>query len=253
MPNYRLQLEYDGRGFAGWQVQPNVRTVQGELQRALAILTRQPIRTAAAGRTDGGVHARGQVVSFQLDSILDCRRIAFGIEGIVGDEISVRRLEEAPVGFHARHDARWRLYSYRLAERPVALWRERSWHPPRFPTLPALRMASAPLLGQHDFTAFANASQDDSVPVCRLMLINWDVWEEGLLLTIQADRFLYRMVRTIVGTLLREALPGGGGAERVEEILRARSRRLAGPSAPTEGLCLEAVGYDPPWPASGAR
>ena len=128
MPSYRFLLEYDGTAFHGWQVQTHVRTVQGEVERALGLLTRRRIRTAAAGRTDSGVHARGQVVSFDCEALLDCRRVAAGIEGICGRELKVRRLEEAPSGFHARHDARWRLYRYRILLTPERPHRERCWY-----------------------------------------------------------------------------------------------------------------------------
>ena len=252
MPSYRLLLEYDGTGFHGWQVQPQVRTVQGEIERALALLTRQAIRTAAAGRTDRGVHARGQVVSFETDGALDCRRIVAGIQGICGDELKVRRLDAAPPGFHARHDARWRLYRYRVALAASALSRDRAWHP-RIPLcLPLLRAAAEPLLGAHDFSAFANASPDDAHPVCAIDRADWECVGEELVFAVRADRFLYKMVRTMVGTLVRAAAPGGGGAATVAEILDGRDRRAAAPPAPAAGLCFMQVGYDPPWPPGAA-
>jgi len=248
MPRYRLLLEYDGSGFHGWQVQAAVRSVQGEIERALLFLAREPIRTTAAGRTDRGVHARGQVVSFESFAPLDCRRLIEGIQGICGSEVRVRRCEEAPPGFHARHDARWREYHYRICDRPSAIWRTLAWQGRHFPALPALRSATEPLQGAHDFTSFANASPDNSDPNCNVLDARWECWEEGFLFTLRADRFLYKMVRTIVGTLAREARPDGGGPARVKEILAARSRRAAGSPAPAAGLTLHAVGYDPPWP-----
>lgn len=250
MPTYRLQLEYDGTSFHGWQIQPDVRTVQGELERALALLTRERIATAGAGRTDRGVHARGQVVSFQASVRLDPRRVISGIHGICGPEMRVRLLEEAPRAFHARHDARARTYTYRLLSRPSSLWRAYAALPKRPFSLGALREASEAIIGMHDFSAFANASQDQVDPRCAVTLARWDAWEEGLVFRISADHFLYKMVRNLVGTLLRVASPGGGGAGALEEILQGRCRASLPSPAPAHGLCLESVGYEPPWPVS---
>jgi tRNA pseudouridine38-40 synthase len=252
MHSYRILLEYDGTAFHGWQVQPEVRTVQGEVERALGLLTRRTIRTAAAGRTDTGVHARGQVVSFEIEQPIDCRRVIAGIHGICGPEIRARRVEEAPPGFHARHDARWRLYRYRIALAPSALTRARAWHPPLPLRLPLLREAAMPLMGSHDFSAFANASRDDAPPVCEIVRADWECAGPEIHFTVRADRFLYKMVRTMVGTILREGVPEGGGAAAIARILADRDRRAAAAPAPAAGLCLMAVGYEPGWPRDGA-
>jgi tRNA pseudouridine38-40 synthase len=157
-------------------------------------------------------------------------------------------MEEAPEAFHSRHDAIWREYRYRILERPSALLRERAWLPRPVPAIGPLRQATSAIVGRHDFTSFANASPDDVDPCCEILSAEWDCWEEGILLTIRADHFLYKMVRTLVGTLVRESSSDGGGAMRVAAILEGRSRQLAAPPAPAAGLCLERVGYDPPWP-----
>ncbi len=248
MPTYRLLLEYDGAAYHGWQVQPELPTVQGALERALSLLTRRIVHTAGAGRTDRGVHAAGQVVSFRVDEPIDCRRVAQGIHGICGRDIRVVRIGEAPEGFHARHDAIWRQYRYRILDRPSALWRSRAYFPRRTASLPALRRASRALLGEHDMSSFANASPDAADPRCRILRAEWECWDAGFVFTIRADHFLYKMVRTLVGTLLREAAVGGDASERISRLVDARSRRLAAPPLPPEGLCLDAVGYDPPWP-----
>lgn len=249
MPVYRLLLEYDGTAFHGWQIQPAVRTVQGEIERALSLIARRPVRTAAAGRTDRGVHAHGQVVSFQIDDPLAPQRVIAGIQGICGGEIRVRACDEAPPGFHARHRAIWREYSYRMCERPSALWRGLAWQGPSLPSLPLLRAAAEPLLGRHDFAAFANASPDQLEFDCNILDARWDCWEAGFIMRIRADRFLYKMVRTIVSSLVRAA-GSGEGAAGIAEILASRSRQRAAPPAPPCGLTLEAVGYDPAWPRS---
>jgi tRNA pseudouridine38-40 synthase len=247
MPTYRLLLEYDGTDFHGWQVQPNVRTVQGEIDRALSILTRESVRSAGAGRTDRGVHARGQVVSFQLENAIDGRRVVAGIHGLCGGDLRVQRLEQAPDRFHARHDALWRAYSYRLLDHASPLWRRRAWHPPSLPPLPLLREMSEVVRQGEDFTSLANLSPENGTCRCRILSVEWTAWEEGLLFSIRADRFLYRMVRNLVATLVREA-SAGRSPEAMRDLLAARDRRAAASPAPAEGLCFEAVGYDPPWP-----
>lgn len=248
MPVYRLLVDYDGTEFHGWQVQPAVRTVQGDLERALAILAREEVRTVAAGRTDRGVHARGQVASFHLDAAIPCERWVQGLNGICAPDLRVLRLEEAPSGFHARHHARWRLYRYRISLSRSATERTRAWWLRVPATLPRLRTAAAPLLGPHDFSAFANQSPDDPDPRCDVARADWEATAEGFAFSVRADRFLYKMVRTLVGTLVREAGEGGGGAEAVARVLVSRDRRMAAPPAPAWGLSLEAVGYEPPWP-----
>jgi tRNA pseudouridine38-40 synthase len=222
--------------------------VQGEIERALQLILRNPVRTVGAGRTDRGVHARGQVASFKLDQSFDCRRIISGIHGICGGDLRIRLLEPAPESFHARHDARSRTYTYRIIESSSALWRERAWHPPSLPSLPSLRRACRPLLGRHDFISFANYSPEQEGSECLVKSLDWSLWEEGFLFEICADRFLYKMVRNIVATLLREAGQEGGGEEAIASILARRNRREAAAPAPAEGLCLERVEYDPPWP-----
>ncbi len=247
MPVYRLLVEYDGACFHGWQVQPQVRTVQGELERALTILARTNVVIAAAGRTDRGVHARGQVASFAFDELIPTDRWMRGVNGICGPDLRVHLLEEAPEDFHARHRARWRLYRYRIALTRGPLARARSWSLPHAPGLPRLREACASVVGRHDFSAFANASPDAAEPVCEVQSAEWEASAEGYVFTIRGDRFLYKMVRTMVGTLVREASRGGGG-EAVAAVLDSRDRRRAAAPAPAWGLTLEAVGYDPPWP-----
>lgn len=248
---YRLQIEYDGGAFHGWQAQPDLRTVQGEIDRALSLVTRQRVHTVGAGRTDRGVHARGQVASFRCDAPVDCRRVARGVEGISGRDLRVRSMSEAPESFHARHAAIWREYRYRILLRPSALHRDCAWLPRAVPPLCILRQATEELLGSHDFTSFAGASPDVVDPRCSILRADWDCWDEGLQLTIRADHFLYKMVRTLVGTLIREAASESGGADRIRLILGGGSRQLAAPPAPAHGLSLERVGYDPPWPMEG--
>ena len=252
MPTYRALIEFDGSRFHGWQIQPELRTAQGELQRALAVLLRHPVATAGAGRTDRGVHARGQVASFRTDEDLDTARIAAGIEALTERSLGIRRLERAPERFHARHDAIWREYRYRILPRRSPLGGARAAVVAPMPSLPLLRAAAAPLIGSHDFRAFANRSTEETSPICRVVDASWQAWgEEGIELSIRADHFLYKMVRNLVGTLIREVRRSGiDAASRIAAILEGGERGAAGPPAPAHGLRLERVGYDPAWPGA---
>lgn len=250
MPTYRLLLEYDGAAYHGWQTQSQVATVQGALDRALTLLLREEVRSVGAGRTDRGVHARGQVASFRSSSGIRPERAIAGITGICGASLRARRFEEAPPAFHARHSAIWREYSYRILLEPSSYHRDRAWWAPSLPGLGRLRACAAAILGTHDFSAFANQSPDPVDPVCNVLRADWGVWEGGLLFTIRADHFLYKMVRTTVGTMVREARPDGEGAQGMQRVLATRNRALAAPPSPAHGLCLEGVGYDPPWPTA---
>jgi tRNA pseudouridine38-40 synthase len=159
-----------------------------------------------------------------------------------------RRFEEAPESFHARHSACWREYSYRILLQPSSYHRDRAWWVPSLPGLGRLRASAEALLGAHDFSAVANQSSDPVDPVCTVTRADWGIWEGGLSFVIRADHFLYRMVRTIVATMIREARPGSAGADGIAALLATRNRALAAAPAPAHGLCLEEVGYDPQWP-----
>jgi tRNA pseudouridine38-40 synthase len=239
----RLELEYDGTGFAGFQVQPRARTVQGVVEEALAGLCGERVRIAAAGRTDAGCHARGQVVSARVEPRLPPERIAAALNARLPEDVRVRRAGLAPDSFHARFDARARRYSYRLLDVPSPRWRRCAWWPGRPPRGECLRRAAAPLTGEQDLSSFASAGSTPSSPVCRVSRAAWEPWEAGWRFEIVADHFLYRMVRAMVGTMVR-AQAGPDPAAELARVIEARDRRRAGPTAPPQGLCLEQVYYD---------
>lgn len=248
-------ISYIGTRFCGFARQEGLPTVQGEVESALRTIFRRDIETVCAGRTDTGVHARGQVVSADLCSEeLDSRTVrslARSIDALTDDDICVRKVVEVPYGFSARFDADWREYRYRLADgshRPL-FSRDFTWWVASSGSLDvdAMREASGYLVGEHDFKSFCVAASAEGKSTVRdvrsLELYEESVLgEDGLVLRIVGSAFLHSMVRTIAGTLVEV---GSGRREPawVAEVLDARDRRAAGPNAPAEGLVFWHVRY----------
>jgi tRNA pseudouridine38-40 synthase len=239
----RITLEYDGTEFAGFQRQPESRTVQGALESALAGLLGAHVPLVAAGRTDAGCHARGQVVSVRCTTRIPLERMTAALNASLPVDVRVRNVVAAPDDFHARRSARARRYSYQLLDRPSPLWRRTAWWPRRAVQGERLARAAQPLAGEHDCAALQCSGSTPGTTRCRVHHAGWARWECGWRLDMVADHFLYRMVRTVVGTCL--ALHDDQQPERaMAQILESRDRRRAGPTAPPEGLCLEEVLYD---------
>lgn len=242
MLNYKLTLEYDGSKFYGWQVQPGMRTVQGEVERALQILFREPIRVNVAGRTDSGVHALGQVINFRSAVELPLKDIPRSLNGILDHDVVVKIVELAPEDFHARFSAVSRQYFYVLSRFPVAVGRHYAFFC-KFPLgVAAMREASQHLLGEHDFRAFCDASTEDPHYLSRVELIEWEDTGERIKLIIRANRFLRSMVRIILGTMI-DVGRGKLTPSQVKEILASRQRTEASFTAPPHGLFLDKVFY----------
>ena len=245
MRTFRLRVAYDGTVFHGWQSQPGLRTVQGTLEEALKAVTRDDrIAVAGAGRTDAGVHARGQVASFQSDTSLPARALAPLLNRALPPDVRVRDAALAAPEFNARRSARARRYVYSLLESDDLLWGRFAWSPPGPLAMDALERAARALEGESDFAAFQAAGGTAASTVCRVMRAGMRRWGPFAQLEIVADHFLYHMVRGIVGTALALAgAPDPGAAMR--EVVSSRDRRRTGPTAPARGLSLEAVYYAP--------
>lgn len=243
MAVYRLDIAYDGSGFAGYARQENQRTVQGELEMALRTLLGTDVDTAVAGRTDAGVHALGQVVSFEYENRLDLDRLRRGLNGILGPVVSVSDVTLAPDGFNARFSATWRRYRYLIDSGPAAnpLTRGFTWHVDRALDLEAMRTAAAVFVGEHDFSSFCRSVEGRS-NVRRVTELT--VAETGTLVEvwIQANAFCHQMVRSIVGHLY-DIGRGFTDGSRTAEVIEATNRAGVATVAPPHGLTLWEVGY----------
>ena len=245
MPRYRLTLEYDGTPFVGWQIQDNGLSVQGVLEQAIGKFCGESSRTVAAGRTDAGVHAAGQVVHVDLARDWPVERVREALNfHLRPHPVSVVEAAIAAADFNARLSARSRRYLYRILNRraPPALDRERVWHVARPLDAPAMHVAAQVLVGRHDFTTFRASLCQAKSPVKTLDRL--DVTRDGdeIRVTALARSFLHHQVRNMVGAL---KLVGEGkwSADDVAAALAARDRTKGGATAPASGLCLMEVGY----------
>jgi tRNA pseudouridine38-40 synthase len=252
----RLDVAYDGTDFHGWAAQPGLRTVEGELSAALTTVLRVPdIALTCAGRTDSGVHARGQVVHCDLDALPEGpERLARRLNGLLGNDVGVHRVVEAPDGFDARFSAIWRRYAYRVADRPeVVDPLRRGYVLARSRPLDesSMNAAALVLLGEHDFASFCK-QREGATTIRTLLDLVWSREPDALLVAhVRADAFCHSMVRSLVGCLLAIG-EGRRSVEWAAEVLAASRRMSSVAVAPAHGLTLEEVGY-PPDAELGAR
>ncbi|MFL5431579.1 MAG: tRNA pseudouridine(38-40) synthase TruA [Myxococcales bacterium] len=242
----KLTLEYDGAPFVGWQVQPNGPSVQGVLQEAIEKLCGSPVRVTGAGRTDAGVHARGQVASLEQPRALPLSAWTAGLNAHLPQEVACIRAEEAPPGFDARRWARGKRYVYEIFRSPSRspLVRGRAWEIRRPLDVEAMHLAAQPLLGVHDFSALRAADCPARTTVREIGRLEIAQSGRRIELIVEATAFLKHMVRNIVGTLV-EVGHGRRDARSLAALLESRDRTRAGPTAPAHGLLLDEVFYQP--------
>lgn len=254
--NIRLTVSYDGTDFSGWQRQKSDRSVQEELERALAKMHGHEVLTYGAGRTDSGVHAHGQVANFYTDiASIPADRFVPALNGLLPRDVRILDSRPAPFDFHSRFDAASRRYRYFTLVGQGDPWRLRYAHQLfKRPDIAVLNGMASKLLGETDFTSLSSA-QDASLSRFRCVSEASFRWEGDMLVfEIAANAFLWRMVRSIVGTILYFEAEGKGAAD-MAALLAARDRKLAGPTAPARGLFLWNVEYypEPRRPGSGAQ
>jgi tRNA pseudouridine38-40 synthase len=242
----RLDLAYDGTGFRGWARQRDaaIRTIEGELTPLIASVVREDVRLSVAGRTDAGVHARGQVCSVVTTSTVEPAGVAAAVNGRLAPEVVVRRASTAPDGFDARFSASAREYRYVIdtAEAPDPFTGRFEWHRPGALELRAMRTAARHLVGEHDFSSFCRHPGGDRSVVRDLRRITVVRDADRYAFALRANAFCHQMVRAVVGTLVRVG-DGKLASEEVARILAARDRTGTAPVAPSRGLTLERVIY----------
>ncbi len=250
MRNLKVILSYDGADFSGWQVQPDATTVQGTLASAIGRVTGEKVLPQGSGRTDAGVHALAQVVTFVTESSVPTENFVKALNDILPVSVRVLTVEEAAAGFHARHSVQSKTYRYRIYRASICppFLARYVWHYPYRLDEEAMSAAAALVVGEKDFTSFAAVDPErgrDGEPVSNVRTIFSSAWERAgdeLIYTVQGSGFLHHMVRNLVGTFI---LAGRGTLqpEDITKILEARSRSAAGATAPASGLYLVEVEY----------
>jgi len=246
MPRYRLTIEYDGNPYAGFQAQAGLPTVQGAIETAVKAFSGQDVRIAAAGRTDSGVHATGQVVHVDLDRDWPAETVMNALNAhLVKEVVAVLDSTRVADDWHARFSATGRRYLFRILNRPgrPALERGKVWHMRKPLDAAAMHEAAQTLLGHHDFTTFRDLACQANSPMRTLDVARVERAGEEVHLVFEARSFLHRQVRSMTGTLVEVGL-GRWTAQDVADALSARDRTACGPVAPSDGLYLTGVSYD---------
>jgi tRNA pseudouridine38-40 synthase len=240
--NIKMLLEYDGTGFVGWQVQAQGRSVQGELERTLKQLLQENVNVVGSGRTDAGVHARGQVANFRTTREWTVTEIHRALSATIPEDIVVRAAEEVPLDFHSRYSAIERRYQYFISTAKRAVKRQYCWHVPYTLDFAAMNQASELVQGQHDFEAFSKADSGTSSFVCTVNSAGWRNEGSYLIFQIRADHYVRGMVRALVGTMV-DVGRGYRTVDQFNAILSSKDRSKVGSAAPARGLFLEEVRY----------
>jgi len=250
MRNLKVTVSYDGAGFSGWQVQPDVSTVQGTLSSAIGRITGEKVLPQGSGRTDAGVHALAQVMTFVTESSVPTGNFLKALNDILPASVRVLDVEEAPAEFHARHSAKAKTYRYRIFRESICppFLARYVWHFPYRLAEDEMGRAAALVVGEHDFTSFAAVDPErgrEDAPASNVRTIFSSSWErrgDELIYTVRGSGFLHHMVRNLMGTFI---LVGKGTlqVDDVTRILEARNRSAAGATAPASGLYLVNVEY----------
>jgi tRNA pseudouridine38-40 synthase len=244
VPNIKLMLEYDGSAYHGWQRQANAPTVQGMIEDKIRIITKSKVDLIGAGRTDAGVHAKGQAANFITTARLEPASWQRALNSLLPSDIVILQAKEVSAKFHSRFSARCKVYQYRILNRPLRSVMDRLsvWHITYSLNINTMKQAAKILVGQHNFSAFKSSGGETKTDGCHVKRLTIQRSGDLIVITIEANRFLQYMVRNIIGTLV-EVGRGKIKSQEVKKILRSRDRRFAGPTAPSQGLCLVEVKY----------
>jgi tRNA pseudouridine38-40 synthase len=240
--NIKLEIEYDGTDFHGWQIQPKLCTVQKEIQDKLHTILKHEVSLIGSGRTDVGVHALGQVANFKTENQLDTKSILKGLNGLLPPDVVIKSVDEVDLSFNARYSAKSRAYKYRIYLGRTAILRNHVWEI-SYPLGPEkMTEATKYVIGKHDFSSFCVAESAKEDNTCHVMKADWKKSKNEQVFQIEANRFLHTMVRSLVGTLV-EVGRGYLSVSDFARIFKAKDRRKAGPTAPASGLYLVEVKY----------
>jgi tRNA pseudouridine38-40 synthase len=244
MNTVKLTIAYDGTDYRGWQIQPNGKTVQGEIEKSIRKIFGKDHRLHGTSRTDSGVHAACQVAHFKATRVIPIAKMADALNSALPKDIVILKAEYADTAFHARFDTKSKLYSYKIfSSRQKDPFHQRyAWYLSYKLNLALMRKEALALIGRHDFKAFQASDKKERSSIRKILELNIVKHKSLITINIEADGFLYNMVRNIVGTLVdigRGYLPPGS----MKKILDSRDRTQAGPTAPPEGLCLMQVKY----------
>ena len=242
MFNYKLTLQYDGTKYAGWQIQENALTLQDVIKRSIQQIIQEDVNLIGAGRTDAGVHALGQVANFTLNKELDLHRFKYSLNSVLPDDISINSIEPTGENFHARFSAKKRSYIYLLSNQKSPFYNRYSYDYYSELNSEKLNNISSVLIGSKDFTSFSKNNPEVQNKNCEVFEARWRKQKNLFIFYIEANRFLYGMVRAIVGTLLK-AHSSENPIDYMEKIFEKKSRDAAANAVPAKGLFLYKIRY----------
>jgi tRNA pseudouridine38-40 synthase len=242
MRNIKLKIEYDGTDFSGWQKQPGLRTVQGEIEEKLRKILQEKITLIGSGRTDVGVHALEQVANFKTGSNLNPVSVHRGLNSLLPEDILIKDVEEVDFDFNSRFSAKSRVYRYKICPGNDVFSRKYAWEVSYCLDILKIKKATEIISGKHDFTSFCVSKSAKPDNHCQVMRAKWKKDGNRLEFEIEADRFLHTMVRSLVGTLI-DVGRGYFSSKDFTDILKARDHKKAGLTAPAKGLYLVRVNY----------
>ena len=244
MNNYKLQIQYDGTNYAGWQMQTNAISVQQKIVDAIEVIIKEKVNLIGSGRTDAGVHALGQVANFRTEKEIDAYKFSYSLNSILPNDIAIKSVEKVDESFHARFDAKSRSYIYLISKGKLPFYNSYSYHYPQIARIDfkKLNELSNVLIGAYDFTSFSKKNTEIENKFCEVSEIWWKEGKDLSTFHITANRFLHGMVRTIVGTLLN-AVEMENGKNYLHNVLEKKNREEAYESVPAKGLFLFKVRY----------